>query len=112
MHITRKRMFKSNMCDELQKAKVGIVCCNSNVDSCPRVIPEMLACNIPIICLDDIRFWREKYITEKTGVLANRQNFWYKVQYVLDNIEQFSPSEYYKKNLSLKHASEFIKNLI
>ena len=41
------------------KAKVAIVCCTTK-DSCPRVIPEALACNCPILVLDRVNFWKEK----------------------------------------------------
>jgi hypothetical protein len=111
-NIERLRVLKTQMSDNLQRAKVGIVCCNSNVDSCPRVIPEMIACNIPIICFEDIRFWREKYITPQTGVLANKDNFWLKVDYVLNNLDKFTPKNYYDDNLTLTHAARYINDKI
>jgi hypothetical protein len=111
-NIVRRRVVKTDMSMNLQKSKVGIICCDSNIDSCPRVIPEMLACNIPIICFDDVRFWRDKYITPETGILANRKNFWSKVDFVLKNLDSFSPHKYYSQNLSLKHAAKYILDLI
>jgi len=41
---------------------MGIVAVDSEIDSCPRVIPELLACGLPIVVLDKARFWKDKYI--------------------------------------------------
>lgn len=111
-HIHRKRVLKNNMSAELQSARVGIVCCSGSVDSCPRVIPEMLACNIPVVAFSETRFWYEKYITPETGVLSNPKNFWNDVDYVLNNLEKFNPRSYYEKELSLPVASNFIRKKI
>jgi len=100
------------MPENLQRAKVGIVCCSASVDSCPRVIPEMLACNIPVVVFSETRFWQEKYITPETGVLSNPKNFWNDVDYVLNNLEKFNPRLYYEKELSLPVASKFMRQKI
>lgn len=110
--IDRKRVLRSSIGKEYQKCKVGIVCCGGEVDSCPRVIPEMLSCNLPLIVLDETRFWKEKYINNQTGIISNKDNFWNNVKYVLNNLDQFKPREYYENNLSLNHAAKYIKNLI
>jgi hypothetical protein len=111
-HIKRKRALKTNMPENLQRAKVGIVCCSASVDSCPRVIPEMLACNIPVVVFSETRFWQEKYITPETGVLSNPKNFWNDVDYVLNNLEKFKPRAYYDEHLSLKKAAHFLLDKI
>lgn len=111
-HITRKRFLKTEMSQNLQRGKVGIVCCSGSVDSCPRVIPEMIACNIPIVVFSETRFWQDKYITPETGIVSNRKNFWNDVEYVLNNLEKYNPRSYYDKELSMKIASQFIKDKI
>jgi len=111
-HISRKRVLRPDMPQYLQQAKVGIVCCGGDVDSCPRVIPEMIACNIPVVVFSETRFWQDKYITPETGIISNRKNFWSNVEYVLNNLEKYNPRSYYDKELSLKKASEFILNII
>lgn len=111
-NIERVRVLRSQMSRNLQRAKVGIVCCDSSIDSCPRVIPEMLACDIPIVCFKHVRFWREKYITEETGLLAGKDDFWEKVDYALNNLDKFNPRKHYEEKLSLKKASEMIRSFI
>jgi hypothetical protein len=111
-HITRKRVLRSDMPQYLQQAKVGIVCCGGDVDSCPRVIPEMIACNIPVVVFSETRFWHEKYITPETGIISNPKNFWNDVEYVLNNLEKYNPRSYYDKELSLIKSADFILNII
>ena len=80
------------MAEHMSKCKVGIVAVDPTVDSCPRVIPEMLACGLPIIVLDGTRFWVDKYIEGvynsrypyASGELATKEHFWSTVKYVLD----------------------------
>jgi hypothetical protein len=111
-NITRRRVLRSGMARELQRAKVGIVACKGSIDSCPRVIPEMLACGIPIVCLDETRFWKEKYINDKTGIISSKKDFWKNVNYVLENLNKFDPSGYYTNELSLKVAAQFLRDRI
>lgn len=118
-NVTSYRVLRSNMAENIAKCRVGIVVVQSQVDSCPRVIPEMLACGIPIVVLEDIRFWKGKYmvsaanpnIDEATGELANRENFWDTVRAVLKH-DYYNPRKYYEENLSLNHAAEFLRRRI
>lgn len=116
INVTSYRVLKTDLPKEMSKCKVGIVTSVVNsgggLDSCPRVLPEMLACNIPLVVLEETMFWTEKYITPETGVIANRHNFWEKVDYVLNNLDEFSPRAYYMKNLSLKPAADYLVGLI
>ena len=110
--IERVRVLKTEMPKQLQRCKIGIVCCSGKVDSCPRVIPEMLACNIPVVALNETRFWQEKYINSETGILSNRNDFWKNVRYALENINEFNPRKYYEENLSMRVASDYLRNHI
>lgn len=93
------------------QSKVAIVCCGT-VDSCPRVIPEAIACNCPILVLDRINFSHKKYINEQTGILTNENNFVKDLIKMIGDYKQFSPSVYYKNNLSLEISSKKILELI
>lgn len=93
------------------RSKIAIICCTDR-DSCPRVIPEALACNCPILVLDTTNFWREKYINEKTGRLATRYNFLEEMKSMVSNYAEYSPSVYYNEYLSLEKSANFIKHLI
>ena len=112
-NVVSYRVLRSDMAKNIAKCKVGIVAVNSAIDSCPRVIPEMLACDVPIVVLNGVRFWQSKYIVSGvTGELATEDNFWGVVRNVLKNIDKYSPREYYMENLSLKKAVEFIRRKI
>lgn len=112
-NITSYRVLRSEMAKHISMCKVGIVTVQSNVDSCPRVIPEMLACGIPIVVLKGARFWADKYIKSGiTGEIADRDNFWDVVRHVLDNVDNYNPSDYYNECLSLRHASNFLRRKI
>jgi hypothetical protein len=112
-NVTSYRVKRPEMAKHISKCKVGIVAVSSEIDSTPRVIPEMLACNIPIIVLEDVRFWKEVYIKSNlTGELANKNNFWDVVRNVIDNVDKYIPGKYYKYNLDLEVASHYIRSLI
>jgi len=112
-NVTSYRVLRPKMAENIALCRVGIVAVQSKIDSCPRVIPEMLACGVPIIALNNVRFWREKYIVSGvTGELANKNNFWETVRHVLDDIDNYSPRQYYKRNLSLEHAAKYLRKEI
>jgi hypothetical protein len=111
-HIQHKRVLKNKLNAEYNKCKIGIVCSDPSIDSCPRVLPEMIAANLPVVLLDETRVWSEKYINSETGVISNRKNFWNDVDYVLNNLEKFNPRSYYEKELSLPAASKFMRKKI
>jgi len=117
-NVTSYRVLRSNMAENIAKCRVGIVVVQSQVDSCPRVIPEMLACNVPIVVLNTVKFWDVKYIKDSydsgnlTGVLTTKENFWNVVKFVVKNYDEYNPRKYYEENLSLNHAAEFLRRRI
>lgn len=70
----------------------------------PRVLPEMLACNIPVVVKKGLYFWEDKYINQKTGIVADANSFWEAVRYVLMNLDTFEPRKYYLEHLSMECA--------
>ena len=112
-NVTSYRVLKTEMSKHICKCKVGIVAVGSNIDSCPRVIPELLASGLPVVVLDTVRFWKEKYIVSGvTGELTNKDDFWNTVRYVLENHDKYNTREYYEENLSVKPAAKFLRSLI
>jgi len=92
-------------------AKVA-VCPSSGGDSCPRVVPESLACNVPILVSDDVNVWREKYINNQTGRSSSIDGFFDELQNMVYNYSVFDPYAYYEKNLSISVATQFLKSLV
>ena len=115
-NVINYRVVKPELPKHYAKCKIGIVTSTFNsgggLDSCPRVLPEMLACNLPLVVLNETLFWAEKYINDQTGMVATRDTFWDKVDYVINNLDSFSPREYYINNLSLKVASNFLRDIL
>lgn len=119
-NVTAFRSLRTDMAKHISKCKVGVVAVKSTIDSGPRVIPEMLACGVPIVVLDGVRFWKEKYIKSilssrskyATGELVPKSNFWAMVRFILANIDDYNPRKYYEENLSLDHAARFIREKI
>lgn len=90
-------------------AKFAVVA-NTHIDSCPRVIPESLACGCPILALDRINFWHEKYITPDTGMLCSLDSYVDSLSVMLKNYKLFSAYDYYQKHLSLEVSSTYLLN--
>lgn len=119
-NVTSYRVLRSDMAKHISKCKVGIVAAEGIIDSCPRVIAEMLACDIPIVVLDSVRFWKDKYIESSclsrqknsTGECTNSQNFWSMVEFVLSNLNLYNPRKYYDEHLNLFKAAEFLRSKI
>jgi len=119
-NVTSYRVLRPEMAKNIAKCKVGIVAVQSDIDSCPRVIPEMLACGVPIVVLEKVRFWRDKYIEGitssrhpfATGELTDKKHFWDIVRIVLNNLNLYDPRRYYEENLALDKAAKFIRERI
>ncbi|MFW6173368.1 MAG: glycosyltransferase [Elusimicrobiota bacterium] len=93
------------------QSKVAIVCCN-NVDSAPRVLVEAMACGCPVLVLDSVNFWRNKYITEQTGKICSKKDFVASIKNMILKYNQYKSYKYYHDNLSLKCAANYIKSLV
>lgn len=119
-NVTSYRVVRPEMAKNIAKCKIGIVAAESEIDSCPRVIPELLACDLPIVVLEGVRFWKDKYIKNvldssamnPTGEIATKNNFWDMVRFMLKYKYYYEPGLYYRKNLSLQIAAEFIREKI
>jgi len=88
-------------------AKVAIICCGKE-DSCPRVIPEALACDCPILSLSRVNFWKDKYINDQTGMVTSKEDFIKNLYHMVKHYEDFSPYTFYNNNLSLKVSAQEI----
>ncbi len=111
-HVSFTRWIPRRQIPELYaKSKVAVVCCKG-IDSCPRVIPEALACDCPLLVLDSVRFWHDKYINEKTGKICTKESFVSDLQDMVDRYTDFVPYAYYNDNLSLKIAAQQLREHI
>lgn len=117
-NVTRKHVSRIDMPSEISKCKMGIIPYWNQIDSCPRIIPEMTACGLSLIVADELNVWNEKY---KIGS-SNKQDFWKEVKKDLVTINSLNiigknvvrdvVAKHYKENLSIPIAAKHIHNLI
>ncbi len=101
--------LRSKLPDRIAQCRVG-VCCSTNYDSCPRVIPEYLACGLPVVATKNMNFWHNKYITPETGVLVGDGGIESGVRKLLSR--RLTPESYYNKHLSVGKAAKYLAELI
>lgn len=106
------RWFRKYLPEFYSRCKVGLAV-HSTLESCPRVIPEFLACNLPIVVTRDTLFWRDKYINENTGIIVNPEPISIVEGFhKLEMSNKLQPRKYYEENLSLRKASKFLEMTI
>ena len=102
-NVKVKRVKRWDMPAQICKCGV-IVVPYMAYDSCPRIIPEALACGVPVVALDTVQFWHEKYPVE----VVSKENLWDAVQNVLPT----DIRSIYLEQLSMKKATEMLRHLI
>lgn len=86
------------------RAKVGICC--STGDSCPRIIPEMLAMGIPIVVKKSDRlFLWDDYFADPCSVLVEEKDFVEALVNHVNNFESFNARKFYLDNFTLEESS-------
>jgi len=110
--ISSRRVQRKDIAKEYCSAKVGIVCSDKGYDSCPRVIPEMLCCGVPIVVTTDVNFADHIYITSNTGMVVKREHVWDAVKFIASNTHLYNPRSHYLKYLSLEKASAYLLEVI
>jgi len=93
------------------QSKISICCCE-NIDSCPRIVAESLACDCPMLVLKNVNLWVNKYITEETGSVCSRDTFQFNLIEMVKQYKVYNAYQYYSKNLSMKIAVQHLKDII
>lgn len=74
-NVKCRQVLRKDMPEMINQCKIGTVPYTS-YDSAPRAISEMLACGLPVVCLDTVRHNYMCYI-------ENKKSFWDKVEHLL-----------------------------
>lgn len=105
-----KYISSDRMPRAISKCKV-IIAPYTSEDSCPRIIPEALACGVPVIALKSCQFWKSKYSIAVKG----KDDFWDTVKTLVkkpvfsgENIIRQS----YKRHLNVKEAADHLRSII
>ena len=101
-NIKVKRVIKEEMPRFYNQCKV-LVAPYSSYDSAPRCIPEAIACNLMVICLDGVNIWEAKYPVGWAG----KNGFWDLVRLVCTAEEDVRDPD-----ISMKSAIDYLKGLI
>ncbi len=107
-NVTCKRVLRTEMAREISRCKVGIVP-YSSYDSGPRVIPEMLACNVPVVTAKSTRSYEYEW-SFKSPI----KGIWNMVGTSLYNVSSSwdCVREDYLKHHSIEMASTKLRGII
>ena len=97
--------------EQISSCKVG-VCFSNSVDSCPRIIPEYLACDLPIVVLNTVNFWRSKYVTPTTGVIVKPTTAVEAIRKIINDLTLYQPRKHYDEAICVEKAAQHILQLI
>ena len=105
-NISVKMIDHDKMPRAISRCKV-IIAPYTGEDSCPRIIPEALACGVHVIALHGCQYWREKYPVD----YISKKHFWETVKrcvkYYQNNLH-----DDYKGTLSIPIAADYLRRLI
>jgi len=102
--------LRKDLPSKISQCKVGI-CCSTNYDSCPRVIPEYLACGLPVIATKNMNFWHERYIMPQSGRLVSFKEIPKAIGEVI-NYPYHSVRFFYENSIGMDTAVYHLNNLI
>lgn len=114
-NVTTRRVLHRDMATQISQCRVGVVPYFNKIDSGPRVVPEMLACGLPLVVADCLRFDRQRYMGIGLGAVANKRDFWVTVRRVLT---AWTPNDtitvrrHYTDNLSVPVAAPELREVI
>ena len=94
------------------RAKIGVVCDDGQHDSGPRILPELLAMNIPVLVRQCVRADLDAYVVPETGIVVDGMDFPAAFKLLLDGWTERHPRRYYLEHLSLDHAAARILGLV
>lgn len=93
------------------QAKVALVW-TAGKDSCPRVIPEALACGCPVAVCVTVPLWDEKYISDDSGERFNKRSFDETLSRMLSRWSVMRPRLHYDRHLSVDCAADHLIRVI
>jgi len=106
-NVKVKKATSDKMPKLISQCKV-IICPYSELDSGPRIIPEALACGVPVVCRESVNFDNNSY----TYVwVTDKETFWKDVKNML-SIELKHVHEGYKIVSSMEEAVSHLRRLI
>jgi hypothetical protein len=108
-NVTSIRVPRWEVPEWMSKCRVGLVPYGKE-DSGPRVIPEMMACGLPVVCCNEVNF--SPLLTPQ--YVCDRENFWHMAAIALDNVEPevIATLEKYSNQATVPLAVEHLRKNI
>lgn len=101
---------RSKVVELVNKCRVGLVMTHKHRDSTPRVIPEMLACNLPVVVANYTNV-SDLHINYLTGASVKRSKIARTVREMIDD-DTKTPREFYMSNLHVDVvAKQFVDTI-
>jgi len=97
------------------QAIMGAVCDDGQKDSGPRVLPEFLAMDMPVLVRDTVRTDLAAYVVPETGLIVDDAGpfaFHEAFEFIRSNPGTFQPRRYYYEHFTLGQAVARIRHLI
>ena len=106
------KLAPKDVASEACKAKIGAVVDNGKSDSGPRILPEFLAMNIPVLVRNCVRVDQDRYVNSWTGLSVNNKNFLVRFSHLLNSWESYKPREWYDAHIATdKAAGKLLKQI-
>lgn len=96
---------RRQMAEHYASAKLAVVWTRGQ-DSCPRVVPEALACDCPVLigCTTKLNF--DLYVTPQSGRVFDKSSFAHTLRDMLNEHATFTPRQHYDSRLSLQRSAQ------
>ena len=118
LNFSVKYIDHDRMARAISKCKV-VIAPYTKEDSCPRIIPEALACGVPVVALGSCQFWYGKYPVNS----INKKYFWKTVKKRIGSSHYWFSEDkkglcmdvvegIYNKNISVPVAAKHLRELI
>lgn len=100
--------------EKISQCRIGVCASGPDIDSCPRVIPEYLACGLPVVTTD-VKFWKDKYVAKGMGYVVPDAGLIGGMELAVSQVKAGGFSnirKYYDENIGMKVAAKRLKEQI
>jgi len=108
-NFTIKTVRRDKMVKLINQCKVIIVPYTGD-DSGPRIIPEAMACGVPVMIMDTVNYWKEQYAGGFYCYHLKKKDFWPMVKAIVDKGSSSVMGS--PEHLSLKSCASHLKGII
>lgn len=113
-NVTVKSCPKHHLAGEIKQCRIGVAPYQESY-SAPTQMMEMIACGLPVVVMDGVRFnFKKCFLDPSIGAVVPSSNFWSTVCNRIGSAHKLTSriETFYNNTLSLDRASAFIRNLI